>query len=372
MKIFISYRRDDSAGYAGRLFDYLEKHFGSQQIFMDVGAIQPGEDFRKAIESAVGKCDVVLVMIGKQWLSITDEKGQRRLDNPKDFVRAEIAGALANPKTCVIPVLVRNVGMPDISQLPDNLKDLTWRHAIELSDTRFEYDANKLIKAIEKLGTQSGITVSGKTRKLVMIFLALVLSFVSVFLLLRFYITPPALSEKPTPTDNIPTLVSTDVPIAATSTNVPVVATLTNVPTALTPTMEVVEPTATEKTLAPAVQTVQQYFNYINNAGIRDDLNRAWDLMTNKLQCNKSDQCNVEHYKDFWWKLQVQYQLFDCGSNQVAAKLIYYTRGSKPNSSGSPAYLVYDLLDENGELKLNSAKIDTGISTYCELSISFP
>ena len=78
MKIFISYRRDDSAGYAGRLFDRLNAHFGAKQIFMDIDNIEPGEDFRKVIENAVGSCDVLLALIGKQWLNIAGADGQRR------------------------------------------------------------------------------------------------------------------------------------------------------------------------------------------------------------------------------------------------------------------------------------------------------
>jgi hypothetical protein len=149
MKIFISYRRDDSAGHTGRLFDRLSAHFGSQSIFMDIDTIQPGEDFRKAIAKAVSTCNVALVMIGKQWLSVTDENGRRRLDNPGDFVRAEIASALVNPQIRVIPVLVRGAVMPSAHELPDELKELSWRNATELSDNRFQYDVNKLIGVIE-------------------------------------------------------------------------------------------------------------------------------------------------------------------------------------------------------------------------------
>jgi hypothetical protein len=157
MKIFISYRRDDSAGYAGRLFDHLSARFGGKNIFMDIDTIEPGQDFRKVVNNAVGNCDVVLVLIGKQWLSVANEHGQRRLDNPSDWVRMEVATALTNPQTRVIPVLVRDASMPGESELPDTLKELAWRNAIELSDTRFQHDANKLIQVIER--------VTGKTPK---------------------------------------------------------------------------------------------------------------------------------------------------------------------------------------------------------------
>jgi TIR domain/WD domain, G-beta repeat len=165
MKIFISYRRDDSAGYAGRLFEHLTAHFGARNVFMDIDTIEPGEDFRKVIRNAVGTCDVVLVMIGKHWLKIADAQGQRRLDDPQDWVRAEIADALANPHIRVIPVLVRDAAMPDIQDLPEDIKELSWRNAIELSDNRFQYDANQLIRVIERAGIKPAKTLLGRIHK---------------------------------------------------------------------------------------------------------------------------------------------------------------------------------------------------------------
>src|ERR1043165_3354644 len=103
--IFISYRRNDSAGYAGRLFDGLSAHFGEDQIFMDIDYIEPGEDFVQAIETAVGSCEILIALIGPSWLTIENVTG-RRLDNPNDFVRLEIVAALARGIR-VIPVLVQ-------------------------------------------------------------------------------------------------------------------------------------------------------------------------------------------------------------------------------------------------------------------------
>lgn len=171
MKIFINYRRDDSAGYAGRLFDHLKAHFGKNSVFMDIDTIEPGEDFRKEIQTAIGTCDVVLVMIGRHWLNIPDERGGRRLDDSRDWVRAEIASALANPRVRVIPVLVRNAPMPGEDQLPEDLKELPWRNAIELSDSRFQHDAAKLISVIERAvgkpapGTAGGGQSRGTARR---------------------------------------------------------------------------------------------------------------------------------------------------------------------------------------------------------------
>src|SRR5437773_2664408 len=94
LSIFISYRHEDSIAYAGRLYDRLIAHFGAEQVFMDIDTIEPGADFVEVIERTVGSCDVLLVIIGKRWLSATDEGGQPRLDSPEDFVRLEIATAL--------------------------------------------------------------------------------------------------------------------------------------------------------------------------------------------------------------------------------------------------------------------------------------
>src|ERR1700736_6285006 len=93
-RVFISYRREESSGYAGRLFDHLQEHFGEEQVFMDVDRIQPGEDFKEAIEKTVASSDALLAVIGKKWLTIKNKKGQRRLEDPEDYVRLEIAKAL--------------------------------------------------------------------------------------------------------------------------------------------------------------------------------------------------------------------------------------------------------------------------------------
>lgn len=166
MKIFISYRRDDSAGYAGRLYDLLAARFGAKNVFMDIDTIPPGKDFRKVITDEVGKCDVVLVLIGKQWLGIVDAQGHRRLDDPQDWVRVEIATALAKPGVWVIPVLVHNARMPGAHELPEELKELVWRNAIELSDSRFQHDTKKLIQAIEAAEAEKrGIPFVKRRRK---------------------------------------------------------------------------------------------------------------------------------------------------------------------------------------------------------------
>jgi hypothetical protein len=163
--IFVSYRRSDSEGEAGRLFDDLVKHFGEQTVFMDVAAIEAGRDFRKAIEEGVSKCGALLVLIGPEWLSAKDERGSRRLDNPMDFVRIETAHALKRD-IAVIPVLVRAARMPSAEQLPEDLKELAYRNCIELTHARWKSDIQLLIQALRRvLGHSAEIkAVSGTTR----------------------------------------------------------------------------------------------------------------------------------------------------------------------------------------------------------------
>ena len=147
-KIFINYRREDASGYAGRLYEWLSERFGSDRVFMDISAIKPGMDFITAIETEVAACEVVLVIIGRKWLDCTIG-GQRRLDNPNDFVRLEISSALSR-NALVIPVLVDDATMPREQGLPDDLKPLARRHALEISDERWEYDVGRLIDTLEE------------------------------------------------------------------------------------------------------------------------------------------------------------------------------------------------------------------------------
>jgi hypothetical protein len=154
--IFISYRREEAAGHAGRLRDRLIARFGENQVFMDVDAIEPGLDFAEEIETAVESCQVLLAVIGKEWLTASDNEGRRRLDDPDDLVRLEIEAALKR-KTRVIPVLVGGAAMPRRQDLPETVGSLARRHAHELSHSRFNYDAEQLLQIIEKvLGGTSG------------------------------------------------------------------------------------------------------------------------------------------------------------------------------------------------------------------------
>ena len=147
--IFISYRRDDTSGHAGRLFDRLAQRFGPDSVFMDVTDIAPGEDFTRVIEDSVGKAELLLALIGPQWLSASDGAGSHRLDDPADFVRREIAAGLHHA-TVVVPVLVRGARMPREDQLPEELRPLARRQAVELSDNRWESDLAEFERALDK------------------------------------------------------------------------------------------------------------------------------------------------------------------------------------------------------------------------------
>jgi hypothetical protein len=150
--IFISYRRDDSEGEAGRLYDDLVRAYGDDSVFMDVAGIQPGVDFRKAIDTNVGSCGVLLAIIGPTWATIADSAGNRRLENPDDYVRLEIASALKR-NIPVIPVLVHDAHMPALEMLPDDLKDLRYRNSVELTHARWNSDVTLLIGALKSYVT---------------------------------------------------------------------------------------------------------------------------------------------------------------------------------------------------------------------------
>ena len=147
-RIFINYRREETAYPAGWLYDRLDDHFGGGQVFKDVDSIPLGDDFMEAINRAVGSCDVLLALIGDRWVTITDERGQRRLDDPDDFVRLELEAALAR-KVRVIPVLIDGARMPRADELPGSLTTLVRRQALELSPSRFESDTSRLFRVLE-------------------------------------------------------------------------------------------------------------------------------------------------------------------------------------------------------------------------------
>jgi hypothetical protein len=150
-RIYISYRRTDTAAYAGRLFDHLSRHFGRGVVFMDIqGGIPPGQDFAQALNAALDTCDVALVLIGKHWATSTGPNDDLRLDDPNDWVRVETAAVLRR-NILVIPVLVDGARLPDPASLPEELRPLCRRNVSELTDPRWSYDVGELVKDIEKI-----------------------------------------------------------------------------------------------------------------------------------------------------------------------------------------------------------------------------
>jgi hypothetical protein len=143
--IFVSYRRDQTAAHAGRLADRLVDHFGESQVFMDVDSIGLGLDFVQVLQDAVGACEVMLVMIGPQWVS-------PRLEEPKDYVRIEVETALER-SIRVVPILVGGAQLPQAAALPESLQPLTRRQAFELGDATFRADATELLDRLDRVLT---------------------------------------------------------------------------------------------------------------------------------------------------------------------------------------------------------------------------
>ena len=150
-KIFLCYRREDSADVAGRIFDHLERRFGRDRLFIDVDSIPYGEDFRRRVDAALNQTGVLLAVIGDGWLTATDRSrpgSGRRIDDPHDYVATEIAAALSSGVT-VLPVLVGQAHMPTPSELPGHLLDLSYRNAAEVRSGRdFTTHVTRLIDAI--------------------------------------------------------------------------------------------------------------------------------------------------------------------------------------------------------------------------------
>lgn len=154
--IFISYRREDSRAITGRLHDQLESAFGTENIFKDVDDIPPGSDFREVLREAIEECDVMLVVIGHQWVGMADGGETWRIEDPADFVRFEVATALEQPGMTVIPVLVDDATLPSANDLPEPLQPLAYRNAIIIRhDPDFRRDVQRMIDQLRRLlGTQ--------------------------------------------------------------------------------------------------------------------------------------------------------------------------------------------------------------------------
>ncbi len=153
--IFISYRRDDTSDVTGRIYDRLIQHFGKDSVFKDVDSIPLGVDFKKHLRDSVARCDVLLTVIGRQWL--IGNVGERRLDDVRDFVRIEIEAAL-HRDIPVVPVLVQAAPVPRPEDLPETLQSLVYRNGIPVRpDPDFHQDMDRLIRGIEGYLKEKGI-----------------------------------------------------------------------------------------------------------------------------------------------------------------------------------------------------------------------
>jgi TIR domain len=147
-KVFLCYRRDDSAGYAGRVQDRLVQEFGRDLLFMDVDAIPLGVNFATTLRNEVAKCEVLLAVIGRTWLDARDEDGNRRLDDPHDFVRIEIGAALQR-NIPVIPILLDGAKVPKANQLPKDLEELSLRNGLDVRHASFHNDLDRLVRGLK-------------------------------------------------------------------------------------------------------------------------------------------------------------------------------------------------------------------------------
>lgn len=154
LRVFISYRRSDCQPQANGLHDGLRHRLPGASVFMDIDSIPYGVDFEQHIRAEINKCDVVLVLIGDNWLDLAEATGRRRLDEPDDFVRLEIENALAVPSVRVVPVLVEGASMPRQSELPESIQRLARLNAIELSDRRWTSDLRTLAEVVDTLARQ--------------------------------------------------------------------------------------------------------------------------------------------------------------------------------------------------------------------------
>ena len=149
-KVFITYRREETGAQAGRLYDAMVVRFGENNVFMDVD-MAPGVDFVERITEAVATCHVLIVVMGPNWATVKDENGRPRLADPEDFVRLEVEAALKRPEVTPIPVLVAGAKMPDREQVPQEIRAITRRNALELSDLRWRQDVGRLIGTLDEL-----------------------------------------------------------------------------------------------------------------------------------------------------------------------------------------------------------------------------
>ena len=164
-RIFISYRREDSAGDAGRLADHLNRRFGSARVFLDIETIDPGTDFERALTSSLQETAAMLVVIGPRWTSLAKADGSRRLDDPNDYVRREVEAALGR-NIPVVPVLVQGAQLPRKDELPESLAPLVKRQVATLDHAEFHADAERLCDRLAGAIGAEGVPASQSVRRL--------------------------------------------------------------------------------------------------------------------------------------------------------------------------------------------------------------
>jgi hypothetical protein len=235
--IFISYRRDDAAGWAGRLSADLRAGLRGTPVFMDIDAIPPGVPYDDYIAQAVGSCDVLIALIGPHWLTVTDKAGRRRLDDPTDLTRLEILAALKR-NIRVIPALVGGAEMPAADELPDALKPLGRRQAYELADHRWNEDCARLVQVLKPI-----VHAGGSTGRRVLAGAGLLLAIAAFGYGVKLWLDTPTPRPTPEPTPTpAPTLVPSPEPTTVSTpapTPVP-----TPVPTAVPTSKPTPRPTA--------------------------------------------------------------------------------------------------------------------------------
>jgi len=155
-RIFLCYRRGDTADATDRLHETLARRFSEERLFKDIDDVEPGLDFRDVVGQAVDECDVLLAVIGSRWLTVTDREGRRRLDKPNDPVRLELLMALER-KVRVVPVLMHGIEMPTSDELPQALEKLAFTQAMEMSRTRWREDVERLMRLLEKIGREATV-----------------------------------------------------------------------------------------------------------------------------------------------------------------------------------------------------------------------
>lgn len=172
-KIFVNYRRDDSAPYALNVAQYLERTFGSRNVFIDIDRMRAGQKFPQVLEERLGQCDVMVTVIGPNWLEVRADDGSRRLDDPEDWVRMEIERALERG-VVVIPTTVGGASLPSKRELPEPLQPLVDHHAVNVTRDGFRGEMMALTQDIRSIRTNGSGGVSWRLTAALLFALAIV------------------------------------------------------------------------------------------------------------------------------------------------------------------------------------------------------